>query len=157
MEVYTFDEGDNISKKPVLYTINSNGCMICISHYKSKDGHIQLKRNNKHVTLHRYAYELKHGEIGDRNIVVRHTCDNPDCFNHEHLILGTHEDNVRDRVERNRSAKGTQNGRAKLTEDDVIAIRNNQSMSCRRWAKHFGVDPKTIRKIKKYETWKHVV
>ena len=54
---------------------------------------------------------------------VLHHCDNPGCVNPEHLYLGTPKDNGRDKVRRNRSARGEHNGRSKLTDDQVRAIR----------------------------------
>lgn len=38
--------------------------------------------------------------------LVLHACDNPACVRIEHLRVGTHADNVRDRVLRGRGAKG---------------------------------------------------
>lgn len=34
---------------------------------------------------------------------VRHTCDNPRCFNPRHLIPGTHQENMADKAERGRA------------------------------------------------------
>jgi DNA-binding CsgD family transcriptional regulator len=42
-----------------------------------------------------------HGEIPP-GMVVRHTCDNHECLNPEHLLLGTHKDNMQDAKERGR-------------------------------------------------------
>ena len=58
---------------------------------------------------------------------IRHTCDNPSCCNPSHMILGTYQDNMRDKVDRGRSNiwwRGTtETPRAKLTENDVRTIR----------------------------------
>lgn len=55
---------------------------------------------------HRFSYQFHKGEI-PRGMVVRHKCDVRGCVNPEHLELGTHEDNTRDIVERDRTARLT--------------------------------------------------
>lgn len=60
---------------------------------------------------HRVAWILINGEIpviegaDYRGTVLRHTCDNPLCVKPAHLRLGTHLDNMRDKVERNRTTR----------------------------------------------------
>jgi hypothetical protein len=49
----------------------------------------------------RVAYWIIHGDPLPPE--VRHTCDRPICVNPDHLIPGTHADNMRDMVERGRS------------------------------------------------------
>lgn len=56
---------------------------------------------------HRFAYRLANGSL-DPELIIRHSCDNSLCCNWAHLEVGTHADNVRDRVNRDRSAKGEQ-------------------------------------------------
>lgn len=58
--------------------------------------------NGRNVLVHRYVYEQECGPIPD-GLELRHTCDNPPCYNTEHLIPGTHAENMRDMVERGRA------------------------------------------------------
>ena len=66
-------------------------------------------------------------------------------------------DNVRDRVIRQRSAKGAKNGRAKLTEDQVREIRAMKgTMLARDIGAKFGVGEDTVYLIHQRQTWRHV-
>ena len=51
---------------------------------------------------HRVAWALHH-ETEPGKQVIRHRCDNPACCNPEHLIAGTHSDNMLDAVSRGRA------------------------------------------------------
>lgn len=55
-----------------------------------------------------------------------HTCDNPKCCNPHHLYWGTHSQNMQDMVRRGRNSKrdqsGTQNGAAKIDEQQLETI-----------------------------------
>jgi hypothetical protein len=141
--------------KPIEIETNEYGCELVVNRWTCEFGQVYLTVNKKTQLAHRIAYEQAYGEIPE-GLVVRHKCDNPNCINPRHLELGTHEDNVRDRVERNRSAKGSNNGRAKLTEDDVRYIRSTDETTYS-LAQKFGVDRKAIRNIRQFKTWKHVV
>jgi hypothetical protein len=129
--------------------------MIVTSHATKKSGHKEFKRNGKLQYIHRYTYEKHYGKIPD-GLIVRHKCDNPSCINIEHLELGTHADNVADRVSRGRSAKGSSNGRAKLNELQVMEIKKSH-LSNGELALFYNVDRKVIYNIRKNKTWKHVV
>ena len=96
---------------------------------------------------HRYAYRTYRGEIPP-GAVMRHICDNKKCVNPFHLVLGTHSDNVADRVKRNRSARGEGNGRSKLTDIDVIEILTDNETPKMTLAREYGVSPKVVRDIK---------
>lgn len=112
---------------------------------------------------HRVAYCAHHGlsiyEISGK--VVRHTCDNPICINPDHLLIGTHADNVRDKVSRGRQARqlGEDHGGSKLKSEQVIEIRKKHasgSISERSLAKEYGVSQKTIWGIVNRKRWSHI-
>jgi hypothetical protein len=76
---------------------------------------------------HRASYEMHVGPIPD-GLCVLHRCDNRACVNPAHLYVGTDADNVADMHARGRArptgAPGPRHPKAKLTPDDVIAIRS---------------------------------
>lgn len=109
------------------------------------------------VHVHRHAYRLAKGPI-PRGLYVLHHCDNPPCVNPAHLYAGTPLDNMRDKVDRGRQPRGSGHGRAKLTEDDVRAIRRLRAMglSQQAIAIRYGVSQANISAILLGTTWTHV-
>jgi hypothetical protein len=74
---------------------------------------------------------------------VLHRCDNRACCNPAHLYIGTHHDNMRDRVARDRYQRGPRHYLAKLTWDDVARIRGS-TLTDSTLARIFGVKHTTI-------------
>lgn len=152
--------------KKIQYEINDNGCWICTSHCKDKDGYAKIFVHQKHKRLHRYIYELNYGEIPD-NMVIRHKCDNPSCINPEHLEVGTYYDNTMDRVNRGRTnpksynnlilgrkLKGENAGGSKLKEIDVIEIKKARGLiSSPELAKRYNITSSAIRAIWLNKNW----
>lgn len=66
---------------------------------KDTGGYGQFRFNGKNVKAHRVSFFLAHGTMPN---VCRHTCDNPSCVNPEHLLDGSHADNINDAHTRNR-------------------------------------------------------
>jgi hypothetical protein len=88
---------------------------------------------------------------------ICHHCDNSLCVNPEHLFVGTHADNMKDMVVKNRADnRGVRNGRSKLTAGDVAEIRrlstgrHGEGME---FARRFGVTSATISKVIRGDTW----
>jgi hypothetical protein len=90
---------------------------------------------------------------------VLHSCDYRRCVEITHLRLGTHADNMRDRAERGRTAKGERMAAAKLTEAQVReiraaplvrggAVRTYTGLLARDLAQKYGVSLYTIRKVR---------
>jgi len=138
--------------KQITYIIN-NECWECSSHALNAEGYPTIARDNKCGAMYRYIYRTCVSEI-PKGLVVRHICDNRKCINPSHLILGTHEDNVADRVKRGRSATGSNNGRSKLIPEQVLFIRNNLDVKISELAKKYSVDPKVISDIRNGKMWK---
>lgn len=65
------------------------------------NGYGQFGVKGKAVLVHRFSYTLHKGKIpkgkGYHKMCVLHKCDTPNCVNPDHLILGTQQDNIRDR------------------------------------------------------------
>lgn len=139
-------------KYEVLTT--ESGCKELLNVSRDKWGYYDKKIDGRTTKIHRWVYEMVCGPIPD-GLVIRHTCDNPACVNIDHLLIGTHADNVADKVSRGRQAKGTSHGRTKLTEEQVRLIRNSTEEKGVLAAK-FGVDRRLITAIQKREIWKHL-
>lgn len=108
---------------------------------------------------HRYAWIQANGPI-PAGLLVLHMCDNRACVNPDHLLLGTHEDNSRDMVEKGRqrgprTTAGEAHGEAKLTEDAVREIRSS-TLTGRALAARFGVDESTVSLVRRGKSWTHV-
>ena len=103
---------------------------------------------------HRVAYEQVHGPI-PKGLVVRHTCDNKLCINPAHLLLGTQADNIQDKCERQRQAKGTAANKSKLTDEDIRSIRKSD-MPQTRLAVLYNVTQSAISRIQSKQFWKHI-
>jgi hypothetical protein len=91
---------------------------------------------------------------------VLHSCDNPCCINPYHLFLGTHQDNMQDMIQKGRNSKmpsilGVLNGKSKLTEEDVLAIRSSNLFQ-KDLAFKYGISQSQVSCIKRNANWKHV-
>lgn len=128
---------------------------------RNGDGYGYLTLGGKRYKAHKLAYLEAHGLTRiPPGLQVHHLCDNPSCVEPDHLTLGTPKQNVEEAVERDRwpSKAGAKNGRAKLTEQDVLEIRERHARGEKRAlvAERFGVSPTLISQIVSRRVWAHL-
>lgn len=68
---------------------------------KDTGGYGRLWIAGKTFAAHRISWELTNGAI-PLGLLVLHRCDNRECVNPAHLFLGTHTDNMRDKMAKGR-------------------------------------------------------
>lgn len=118
-------------------------------------GYGMRKVNGKVRRLHLIAFEEENGPIPE-GMVVRHKCDNPACYNPEHLELWTRTENNHDRDVRGRTAKGVRHGSSKLTPEivqEAKALYAVGGWTHRSLGKKYGVGHRTIARAIGGKTW----
>lgn len=123
---------------------------------RDKDGYGKRVVAGKEYRVHRLAYIQAHGRI-PKHLHVLHRCDNPPCYRLEHLFLGTHQDNVRDMVQKRRHNWGIKNGGCKLKPQDIIRIRREfpkSGLSYAAFAKLNKISTTLAFNIVKRKRWK---
>lgn len=136
---------------------SDSGCWSWVAG-KNWDGYGKFRINGKAKLAHRLSYVIHTSEEVPDGMCVLHRCDNPSCVNPAHLFLGTHQDNMIDKVNKGRGVKGDRNGRAKLNAKKVLAIRAlyKTRMTYAMLANKYNVSERTIRYIVRRETWTHI-
>jgi hypothetical protein len=121
---------------------------------KDLDGYGFIKsKEGPQLRAHRAMYELHYGAIPP-GLVVCHKCDNPSCVNPDHLFAGTPKENTQDMLAKSRGGdrRGTKNGVAKLTEQQVLEIYAS-SWPTVRIAATYKISDATVYAIKNGRAW----
>jgi hypothetical protein len=100
--------------------IDARGCWVWQGAV-TRDMYGQIKVGPKTMSTHRVAFLATNGAIA-RGKVIRHTCDNARCCNPAHLIVGDHEDNVQDIIDRGRAK-----ARRVLTADELALVAKRRA------------------------------
>ena len=125
---------------------------------KVADGYGTKRIDGKFYRTHRLAWIMAFGEIPD-GLHVLHHCDTPACLNPGHLFLGTHVENMADRSAKGRQPQGENQGRAKLSDEDVREMRAQWAsggVSFSELSRRFGVSKASARRAVLGLTWKCV-
>lgn len=135
--------------------IETDDCIIWpFSNYK---GYGRLGIKGKFYSVPRMALTYHRGEPYNPNLHATHLpiiCHNPACFNYRHLRWATHQRNMVDKKldGTNRTERGEKNGRAKLTSEQVLAIRADKRLN-RIIAEEYGVAKGYVSLIKRRVSW----
>lgn len=143
------------------YLDEETGCWIFTGSSNNRNrGQIYTNYNGVHKPMFVPVVSyIEHLGLVPEGMRVLHSCDNPPCWNPEHLFLGTQFDNMQDKVTKNRQLKGEDIPSAKLTENQVLKIRRLHSTGNYNYIELgaiFDVHRVTVSMIVRNLTWKHV-
>jgi hypothetical protein len=102
--------------------------------------------NRVEVLAHRVSYILHNGPIPER-LEVCHICDNPSCCNPTHLFLGTHGDNMQDKMRKGRARCRHPVNHWEIVESKTvpkIVELKSQGLKNASIAKALGIDHRTL-------------
>lgn len=124
---------------------------------RDKDGYglryVPAERQYRRV--HRLVWAEQNGPIPAGGMIL-HKCDNPPCYDLDHLYLGDGWDNARDKSDRGRIA-GAKNPNARVTLEQVHEMRVRYSEGNARLkdlSELYGIRISTVSKIIRNESWK---
>ena len=151
--------GVDVYTKIEARTVKGDGCWQWIGSHGG-DGYAQVvtsrvEGKQKTMRVSRLLVVKKLGRDLLPNEVARHTCDVRGCVNPDHLIPGTHGDNMADMVARGRQARGEKHSLSKLCPLSVVAIFY-APRSLRAVARDYGVSWHNVRHIKLGKLWAHL-
>ena len=110
-------------------------------------GYGRFGLNGKIEYAHRAVFFIEGSDIPS-GMCVCHKCDNRKCVNPDHLYIGTHDDNVADKVQRG-------NHGFKITREDIPFIRKliKSGETNQQIADRYGVSDMAISAIRTGRSW----
>jgi len=138
------------------------GCLLW-PHGLFRNGYGQVQIDGKKQLVHRLACEWAHGPAPEGKPLALHAaheiCGNRHCFAPAHVRWGSPAENSADMVAEGSSSKGESHGLAKVTEAQVVEIRERYAagdISQRALAAEYGVSKTIVGDIVLGRTWAHV-
>lgn len=123
------------------------GCWRWTACIRDRIGYGGFQHRGKLLAAHKVAFILSGGVL---------SAGQPDCCRPEHLLAGTQAQNMADMVARGRSLRGERHNQAKLTEEQVQAIREGHG-PLREDALAYGVSRTTVSRIRRGKSWSHAL
>lgn len=134
---------------------DGNGCMLWTGCGLST-GYGKFTVNRRSVLTHRFSALLAHGAAPSQMHEVAHSCRTPMCVAPDHIRWATSKENSADQLAHGTRNQGQRNGQAKLTRDDVLAIRyfaGEHRVPEAELSALFGVGKESISKIVRRVQW----
>jgi len=137
-------------------TSSPSGCWLWTAG-KTSAGYPEFVIDGSLFYAHRISYAMRHGATPDTKLLM-HSCDIPACVNPLHLVPGSIQDNNQDCLAKGRNARGEANGSAKLTDAQVLAIRERAANgdSIGDLCAEYSVNAENVRMIRLGKTWTHL-
>jgi hypothetical protein len=142
------------------FLIKSDGCWKWSG--KKNNGYGVLSKGSRkdgYFLAHRFSWELYNKQKIPEGMFVMHKCDNPECCNPDHLMIGTPKENTQDMIAKGRkrvvAPLGTENGKSVLNEEKVRFIRSSD-LPHAKLAKLLEVSPSCVRGVRIGRTWAHI-
>lgn len=150
------DDKDRITRNIVID--QKTGCWEW-QRCKATNGYGQVWMGGRIEQAHRLAWSLFVGPITE-GLNVLHRCDNRACCNPDHLFLGTQQDNLNDMKKKGRQHRpvGESNGKARLTECDVVWIHRQIALGVKQAdiSEALGVTNQAVSKINVGKSWAYL-
>lgn len=144
------------------YVRKTPTCWLWIGKAKHYFGYGIIQGWNKYgkksaQVAHRVSYEIHNGKIPKGKSIL-HICDNPPCVNPNHLKVGTQIENLLDCKKKGRVPKGEKHWSCRLSEDQVLAIRelSQSKVSNAEIMKVFNLKRQNLESIIDRRTWTHI-
>ena len=141
----------------------SNGCWLWTARINHNGYGTFMLRAKPHTTVlaHRLSWVIHHHADIPTGKYILHECDVRRCVNPLHLKVGTIQDNYDDMKRRGREVilRGEMHGMAKLTMNDVIAIRAkriNSQVTFKELGTEYSVSESTVSRICRNDIWRCV-
>jgi hypothetical protein len=106
----------------------------------------------KSLRVHR---QMLRSFVGESELLCRHIDGNRTRNTLDNIAYGTSKENENDKLAHGRRLLGEKHHQAKLSESDVLDIRNSMQRGVD-LSKRYGVCPTQICKIRKRKSWAHI-
>ena len=136
--------GRKKNAKRIIGIIHPDGCWEVKSLARDWDGYIRIKYHNKDTRCHRVVYQTFNGPIPD-NYKVRHTCHHRYCNCPDHLIIGTHKQNMEDKKDNPEEYKTPK----RLSTEERTEAQQDKDSTIPQMASKYDVSLTTIKNIRR--------